>query len=93
MFARLYRVKDRFTGLKNCSTRRPASSDYLYSGILKATSPDQAYQCAQADFRAQGPPDAGPLRPGDIVVIDSLAYMWLKSGWVLVTFIERAVNM
>ncbi|MHB8917336.1 MAG: hypothetical protein ACYC4H_04880 [Desulfocucumaceae bacterium] len=82
MSAKLYRVSDSFTGLKHCSTKNPYPRDYHFSGTINANSPGQVYLCLNNP----------PLKQGDIVVIDGLAYMWLKSGWLLVSFIEKAAN-
>lgn len=57
MLAKLYRVRDKFTGLKHCSTRRPVAGDYLYSGTVRAESPDKVYTLLKTLSREENAPE------------------------------------
>jgi len=89
MTARLYRVKDNYTGLKYCSTRQPAPEDYIYSCTLQADSPDKVYSSLKTLSRNKSNPSSRPLKMGDIIVISGCAYMSVKIGWVAVPFNEK----
>lgn len=90
MLAKLYRVRDKFTGLKHCSTRRPVAGDYLYSGTVRAESPDKVYTLLKSLSREENAPRTiPPIKPGDIIVIEGFAYMALKGGWISVSFNEK----
>lgn len=90
MIARLYRVKDTYTGLKYCLSKKPVSMDYIYSGNLNADTLDRVYSLLKAMSRDQVEGKKNyPLKPGDIVVIEGCAYMSLKDNWVAVTFNEK----
>lgn len=88
MLAKIYRVKDRYTGLKYCLSKQPVPGDYLYSGKLDADTPDKVYSWIKSLSRNQPDEKILPLKPGDIIVIDGCAYMSLKDSWVTVTFNE-----
>jgi len=89
MVAKLYRVKDNYTGLKYCSTRRPSPGDYIYSGTLQADSPDKVYSTVKALSMNVLSPGVKPIKQGDIIVIGGCAYMSMKFGWTAVSFDEK----
>lgn len=90
MVARLYRVKDNYTGLKHCLSKKPVPMDYIYSGKLNADTPEKVYSLLKAIARDQVDEKKNhSLKPGDIVVIEGFAYMSLKDSWVAVTFNEK----
>lgn|GEM_PF-2906755 len=90
VFAKLYRVKDKLTGMKHCSTKKPVAGDYFYSGTVKAESPDKVFTLLKMLSRAENAPKTAlPLKPGDVIVLEGYAYMAVKDGWTTVSFNEK----
>lgn len=89
MIAKLYRVKDKYTGLKHCSTKKPLPGDYFLSGTVKANSLQNVYTELNTISRDYLTKHMHPLKPGDIIVINGSAYMSLNGGWIPVSFNEK----
>jgi 2-keto-4-pentenoate hydratase/2-oxohepta-3-ene-1,7-dioic acid hydratase in catechol pathway len=89
MMAKLYRAKDKYTGLKHCSTQKPLPGDYFLSGTVKTTSPHDVSTSLYTISRDYLSTQMHPLNPGDILVVNGFAYMYLKSRWISVSFNEK----
>lgn len=89
MLAKLYRAKDRYTGLKHCSTKKPLPGDYFLSGTIKATGLQDIDKSLFTISRQYLSTSMSPINPGDIVVVNGFAYMYLNRNWITVCFNEK----
>lgn len=89
MMAKMYRVKDKYTGLKHCSTKKPLPGDYFLSGTVKANSLQNIYTALNVISLDYLSKYRQPLKPGDIIVVNGSAYMSLNGGWISVSFNEK----